>query len=73
MYIIRTRMGQPARFEYINPFVPIAGVKPHRADLIVTSLDLTSLQDNATGINYVLLRQFRLFNLLAPKSAPGGD
>jgi hypothetical protein len=67
MYTIRSRSHQRANFEYVNPYVKIAGYEPHVADVIVADVKITRMVDRATGVRYVLCRTNTLFNVLLPE------
>jgi len=70
MYVVRRRMKHPPGFEYVNPYVKIAGDPPHPADVVVADVPVTSLTDKQTGIRYRLYSQNSLFNVLIPEGAP---
>jgi hypothetical protein len=63
-------MKHPPGFEYVNPYVKIAGDPPHPADVVVADVPVTSLTDKQTGIRYQLYSQNSLFNVLIPEGAP---
>jgi hypothetical protein len=70
MYVIKSHLHHYPNFEYINPFVPIAGYTPHRADMVITEPPLTTLVDRATGTRYVLYRGGPVFNILLRQENP---
>ncbi|HUO10417.1 MAG TPA: phospholipid carrier-dependent glycosyltransferase [Phycisphaerae bacterium] len=67
MYVIRKQMTPSPRFEYIQPFVRIKGIKPHRADMIIARSELVSVWDEPTNTRYFLYRRYALFNVLLPE------
>ena len=72
MYTIRSRAEHHGpSFEYVNPYVKIAGHEPHVADMIVATPTIKDLVDQATGVHYVLFRGNSLFNILLKQSDPG--
>ena len=70
MYTIKYRTHHLPNFEYVNPYVKIPGYPPHRADLIVAAVTITSLVDRATGTHYLLYRSNSFFNVLLPQGDP---
>jgi hypothetical protein len=70
MYITKLRMHRMPNFEYVNPFVKIAGDPPHPADVVVADVRLTSLIDKQTGVRYRLYSHNSLFNVWLPQNAP---
>jgi Dolichyl-phosphate-mannose-protein mannosyltransferase len=70
MYVVRRRMKHPPGFEYVNPFVKIAGDPARPADVVVADLRLTSLTDRQTGVRYRLYSRNSLFNVWLPESDP---
>lgn len=70
MYTIKYRTHHLPDFEYVNPYVKIAGYAPHHASLIIADVKITSLTDKATGDKYVLYRSNSFFNVLLPPDDP---
>ena len=70
MYTIKSRAPCVPDFEYINPFVSIAGYQPQRADIVVADIDTKSMVDRATGVHYLLYRACSYFNILLPQGDP---
>jgi len=71
MYVIKSRTRHLPNFEFVNPFVPIAGYQPHRADVVIADPPAESLVDLATGTRYVLYRGNSMFNVLLPQGDTG--
>jgi len=70
MYTLKTRIRHVPNFEYVNPFVPVAGCKAYRADIIITTPNVAFLVDRATGTKYVRYRVNSLFAVLLPRGDP---